>query len=203
MSAGRKRTFDKDEALAKAMYLFWANGFAGTSLTDLTSTLGINKPSMYSAFGNKEKLFASALDHYLVNYRGPVMERFTNPTDAPLKQRLEAFLLAVIDVVAGAETPKGCFYTKSCYESDSAAIPEEVTSLLRDMESNNEATLLELLKAEVEKGELPESSDVQTLAKYLLTLMTGLSVQAKNGSSKEQLQDVVAVVVETFPGLES
>jgi AcrR family transcriptional regulator len=64
MTAGRRRSFDEAQALETAMRVFWRRGYQGTSLSDLTAALGINKPSLYAAFGNKEQLFARALAHY-------------------------------------------------------------------------------------------------------------------------------------------
>ncbi|HBR96584.1 MAG TPA: TetR/AcrR family transcriptional regulator [Gammaproteobacteria bacterium] len=191
MTAGRKRTFDKDEALVKAMHVFWENGYSGTSLSDLTAALGINKPSMYAAFGNKEELFAAALEYYLIHYRGPLITKLTDPPDAPLAQRLQAFLLGVVDVVNCPDSPKGCFYTKTCYESDSAAVPEEITTSLHMIERETVQNLVALLKTEQANGQLSADADLKTLARYLMTIMTGLSVQAKNGASKAELKSVV------------
>lgn len=201
MKAGRKRSFDKEEVLEKAVRVFWENGYSGTSLADLTSALGINKPSMYAAFGNKEQLFAKALGFYLVNYRGPVVELLTQPSEAPLKQRLRAFLSGVIDVVANPGSPKGCFYTKSCCEADSNAIPEELTDLIQEIGLGNEQMLMEQLAKEQTNGELAQEVDVKTMASYLLTVMTGLSVQAKNGRTREELLPVVDMVVSSLPGV--
>lgn len=199
MKAGRKRAFDKEEALDSAMRVFWENGYSGTSVTDLTTALGINKPSMYSAFGNKEQLFTSALEHYLVSYRVPALELLTSPPKAPLKERMDAFLMGVIDVVADNNSPKGCFYTKSCCESGSAAIPDEITSMLSNMELDNERILIELLEVEKQRDQLPKNAQLPVIAGYLLTVMTGLSVQAKNGSSREELKAIVDMVVGSLP----
>lgn len=199
MSAGRKRAFNKEEALNKAMTVFWENGYAGTSLSDLTVALGINKPSMYAAFGNKEALFESALNHYLSNFRAPVVGRLLEPADSPLKGRVRALLLGVLGVVASPDHPKGCFYTKTCYEADSAALPSELTSLMHELEQRNAKILLEILEAEQHKGELPKTFNVEVFARYLLTVMSGLSVQAKNGNSREELEAVVNMVVESLP----
>ncbi len=80
MSAGRKRTFDEEQALEAAMRVFWQKGYVGTSLSDLTAALGINKPSLYAAFGNKEQLFASALARYGSRYGLPHAEHLLEPS---------------------------------------------------------------------------------------------------------------------------
>lgn len=199
MNAGRKRAFDKEEALDKAMRVFWENGFAGTSLADLTSALGINKPSLYAAFGNKEQLFATALEHYMDQYGSPNLRRLTDPPDAPLKGRLRAYLFGIIDVVTDCESPKGCLFVKSSCESGSAAIPSEITSLLQDMGLTNEMVLTDLLEAERLRGQLPEDAQVQDITGYLLSVMYGLSVLARCGKTKEALKAVADMAVSALP----
>lgn len=88
--AGRKRSFDKQQALDKAMRLFWANGFSGTSISALAAILGINKPSLYAAFGNKEQLFKASLDHYAECYGEPSVLKLHEPDTDSLEERLEA-----------------------------------------------------------------------------------------------------------------
>lgn len=201
MSAGRKRAFDKEEALDKAMRVFWENGYSGTSVTDLTAALGINKPSMYAAFGNKEQLFATALEHYMVNYRAPVLQRLTEPPEAPLRERMKAFLCGVIDLVSNPAAPKGCLFVKSCCESGSVAIPDDITSSLGNMALDHEDMLANLLEAEQQRGQLPENAEVQIIAGYLVTVMAGLSVQARRGKSSEELKALVDMIVSSIPGV--
>ncbi len=108
MSAGRKRTFDKDRALETALKVFWRKGFVGTSVSDLTRSLGINKPSLYAAFGNKEQLFVSALTRYGRHYGLPHASHLLEPADAPLRQRLRAYLLSIARMVTDPDLPGGC-----------------------------------------------------------------------------------------------
>ena len=199
MKAGRKRAFDKTEALESATQVFWENGYSGTSLTDLTTALGINKPSLYAAFGNKEQLFAQALEHYLSDYRAPTLTSLTSPPEAPLRERLQGFLYAIIDVVANPETPKGCMFVKSCCESGSVAIPPTLSESLQEAGMSHEAALMEVLEAEQKKGQLTESTDISLIAGYLMSVMTGLSVQAGTGKPKEALRNIADRVVDTMP----
>ena len=137
------------------MHVFWENGYAGTSVAHLTAALGINKPSLYAAFGNKEQLFATAMDHYMDEYAEHILCRLTNPPDAPLKERLKSYLLGIIDVICDGESPKGCMFVKSSCESDSVAIPDEIRSSLKDMGLASEMALANLLEAEKLRGQLP------------------------------------------------
>ncbi len=89
MPAGRQREFDEEIALEAAMSAFWANGFSGTSMADLTRAMGINKPSLYAAFGNKEALFVRALTHYLGKHGYPHAEKL-QAKDRSLPERLPA-----------------------------------------------------------------------------------------------------------------
>lgn len=200
MKAGRKRTFDKQEALDKATRVFWENGYSGTSIADLTAALGINKPSLYAAFGNKEQLFATAMKYYMDQYSGPNFQWLTDSPDAPLAERLKAFLFGVIDTVADFDSPRGCLFVRSSCESGSAAIPSETTSSLQDMGLESEMALTNLLEAERLRGQLPEDAQVENIASYLLSVMYGLAVLARRGKTKEELQAVADMAVHTFPG---
>ena len=201
MNAGRKRSFCKEEALDKAMRVFWENGYAGTSVAHLTSALGINKPSLYAAFGNKEQLFATAMEHYMHDYAAQNMELLTNPPDAPLRERLGAYFSGIIDVICDCESPKGCMFVKSSCESGSVAIPGEVESSLKDMGLANEVALSNILEAEKLRGQLPGDAQVQDITAYLLSVTYGLTVLAGRGKTKEELRAVAEMAVSTLPGL--
>jgi AcrR family transcriptional regulator len=201
MNAGRKRAFDKEEALDKAMHVFWENGYAGTSLSQLTSALGINKPSLYAAFGNKEQLFATSMEHYIDQYAAPHLHQLTDPSEAPLKERLRAYLFGIIDVISDCKSPNGCMFVKSSCESGSVAVPDEITTGLQDMGMANEKALINLLEAERLKGRLPEDTRVQDITSYLLSVSYGLTVLAQRGKTKEELKSVVEIAVSTLPGI--
>lgn len=200
MAAGRKRSFDKDEALVKAMRVFWANGFTGTSMSDLTAELEINKPSLYAAFGNKEELYAQSLTHYLQHYRDSAMEALKYPAEAPLQQRLRQFLYAIVDVITNPDNPNGCLFVKSCSEM-SEVLPASVNELLQAMGLDYERTLSAIFEGEQSSGQLAKGADIELIVGYLMTLLSGLSVQAKGGKSAASLRDVADVAVDTLPGL--
>jgi AcrR family transcriptional regulator len=199
MNAGRKRSFCKEEALDKAMRVFWENGYAGTSVTHLTSALGINKPSLYAAFGNKEKLFSTALDHYIDQYAAQNMDRLINPPDAPLKERLGAYFSGIIDVICDCESPKGCMLVKSSCESGGVAVPSEIESSLEAMGEATEAALFNVLEAERLADRLPKDAPVQDITGYLLSVTYGLSVLARQGKTKQELSSVVEMAISTLP----
>ena len=199
VSAGRKRAFDKAEALDKAMRVFWNNGYSGTSLKDLTEALGINKPSLYAAFGNKEQLFAKALEHYLSGYGAPLLDLLTHPEDAPFGERLRAYLRGIVGLVTESESPQGCLYVKSCCESGGAAMPEDMSASLQGMGLATEQALIERLVSEQERGQLSPQADPKEIAGYLLSLMYGLTVLARRGNPRKELEAIVDFSIAAFP----
>ena len=200
MNAGRKRSFCKEEALDKAMRVFWENGYAGTSVAQLTSELGINKPSLYAAFGNKEQLFSTAMEHYAAKYAALNVDRLTHPQDAPLKERLLAYFTGIIDLICDCDSPKGCMFVQSSCESGSVAVPNAVESSLEDMGLANEAVLSTTLETEKLRGGLPEDTNVQDITGYLLSVSYGLSVLAKRGKTRQELRAVAEMAVNSLPG---
>ncbi|MBT2990416.1 MAG: TetR/AcrR family transcriptional regulator [Candidatus Thiodiazotropha sp. (ex Ctena orbiculata)] len=199
MTAGRKRAFDKTEALDKAMRVFWENGYSATSVSDLTEVLGINKPSLYAAFGNKEQLFATALEHYMSHYGAPLMERLTQPEDAPLADRIRAYMLGIIDLVNSKESPKGCLFVKSSCEAGGSALPEDVSQSLRVMRQVNEKRLTRVLETERKRGLLPATAKPRDIAEYLVSVLYGLSVLSKQGKSRSELIRIVDIAINALP----
>src|SRR3954463_10083608 len=114
---GRPRSFDVDRALEAALAVFWRKGFEGTSLPDLTEAMGINRPSLYAAFGNKEALFRKALDRYAQGPAQYVNEALNAPTARQVVQQL---LDGVIEMATDKRNPRGCLMVQaalSCGEN--------------------------------------------------------------------------------------
>jgi len=199
MNAGRKRKFDKDEALDKAMRVFWNNGYTGTSITDLTSALGINKPSLYAAFGNKEKLFESSIEHYMLKYGLPKIQQLKSPSDIPLKERLKEFLYGLIDMQTNPKTPSGCFFVKSSCESGGNVFPSEMSLLIGKFGLNTEQFITDFLESERKQGNISEQISIKDAARHLISVMYGLAVQARGGKSKETLKSTADFAVSIFP----
>ncbi len=199
MSAGRKRAFDRQEALDQAMHVFWANGFAGTSLSDLTAALGINRPSLYAAFGNKEQLFNAALAHYVSDYGMPKLRRRLESAKTPLRERIRAYLYGVVDLVTDSDPPRGCLFVRSACEAGGTAVPQDVSATIRRMGQESETALVDMLKVEQSRGNLSVDVCAEGTARFIISVIYGLAVLAKNGDSKTSLRAVADVAVDAVP----
>ncbi len=198
MRAGRKRAFDKQVALDKAMRVFWASGYSGTSLSDLTTALGINKPSLYAAFGNKEQLFKASVDHYMKSYGAPHWQKLVEPAEAPIQERLKAYLYGIVDLVSDPALPQGCLFVKSTCESGGQAMPEDITASLNGLGKEHETALVAFFKKEKLDGNLPKKADIKQLATYVMSVMYGIGVLAKNGNSQKSLKSVAQIAVQVI-----
>src|SRR5205809_2994773 len=110
MPAGRPRAFDLDQALDQALEVFWKKGYEGASLPDLTKAMGINRPSLYAAFGNKEALFRKALDRYNEGPACHVHEALGEPS---ARRVVERMLCGSIDLITSSKNPRGCFMVQA------------------------------------------------------------------------------------------
>ena len=196
MSAGRKRTFDQEQALEAAMRVFWHKGDVGTSLSDLTEALGINKPSLYAAFGNKEQLFASALTRYGRRYGLPHAEKLLEPRDAPLRQRLRAYLASVARMLTDPALPGGCLIAQSSCEAGGGNLPRQASSTLAGVRRETRRVLAEVFRRERTAGRLSPDRDPDELARYVMTLMMGMAVMARSGARLDDLEPVIGMAVE-------
>ena len=191
MKAGRKRAFDKEVVLDKAMRLFWANGYSGTSVANLSSELGINTSSLYGTFVNKEQLFKDALAHYQKQYVEVNYSHLVEPSNATLKDRLQACFYGLIELFTSDETPRGCLLVKSVNESDSVAFPEDAVVYMKKLGTETQQTLTGLFASGIAKTDMPQGQTAQKLTNYLLSVSYGLAVQAKVGLVEDELKSVL------------
>lgn len=194
MAAGRHRGFEKEHALEKAMLMFWQNGYPGTSLTDLTTAMEINKPSLYAAFGNKEKLFNQAIALYLTKH-GLVHSNFLLVKDLPIQTRIKNYLLSIANMLTDKELPKGCFICISTSEVAGSRLPESTSEEIKDINQQTLLFLTDFFEQEKQLGHVNNDLDSAGMADYLLTLQFGLAVSARNGSHIEALTTVITIAV--------
>ena len=194
MPAGRPRAFDPDEALDRALRVFWRQGYEGTTLLELTRAMGINRPSLYAAFGNKEELFRKALDRYA---RGPaayLADALQEPTARAAAERL---LGAACALLTDPRYPPGCMAV-----TGALACGEASDSIRRELAARR-ACVQESLRVRfaraVEEGDLPATTDPGDLARYLATVVNGMSVQAAGGATRDELRRVVETALRAWP----
>jgi AcrR family transcriptional regulator len=193
-SKGRPRAFDADRVLDQALEVFWRKGYEGASLSDLTHAMGINRPSLYAAFGDKEALFRLALDRYA---RGPasyVLKALEQPTARAV---VENMLRAAANVVTDPRNPAGCLMVQGALACSEAAGPIQQEVAARRVAG--EAALRQRLRRAKAEGDLPRDSNPADLARYVATVAHGMSVQAAGGASRSQLRRVVQTVLRAWP----
>lgn len=190
MSAGRQRSFNKEDALTKAMEVFWRNGYSGTSLSDLTEAMGINKPSLYAAFGNKEQLYVSALNEYVLKFGVPHFDKLLAP-NLSLKQRVRAYLDSVAKMVTDPKLPGGCFVTSSTCEAGSDCIPSDALRTVTKINETTTNAFVNFFKDEQTKGNISSTSSSEVLADFLLAMQFGLAVMARNEIKQDRLEQVI------------
>ena len=194
MPSGRTRQFDVDEALDRALEVFWARGYAGASLTDLTEAMGINRPSLYAAFGSKEQLFRKVLDHYQTGPQSFLGEALAMPTARAVA---EAVFSGFIRMLGGRDKVRGCLIVCGALACGDEAEP--VRQELARLRQGAVSTLSERLERAVQEGDLPEGTDCATLARYIATVLNGLAVQAASGATEKELRRVAAQAMQAWP----
>jgi AcrR family transcriptional regulator len=191
---GRPREFDIDKALDRALRVFWRKGYEGTSLPDLTRAMGINRPSLYAAFGNKEALFRKALDRYAEGPAAYVREALKEPTARAVAERL---LDGTIDLVTDRRNPRGCLMVHGALACGEAA--ESVQRELCARRAAGEAAVRQRLERAVAEGDLPADAVPADLARYIIAIIQGMAVQAAGGASRRQLRRVVEMALCAWP----
>jgi len=191
---GRPRTFNKDEALRMALDLFRKKGFDNTSLEDLTTALNVNKPSLYAAFGNKEQLFIEVLNAYTSGPTAYFHAIFEEPTTRSLVKML---LVKSVEVLFYSESPYGCLVVMSTASEALQKVGIQ-QKLVAGLQQHQQQLIARFEQAKV-SGELRQEVDSQRLALYVVTLHKGLSLQAINGSSKQDMLQLVEQVIELWP----
>lgn len=192
MPGGRPRSFDADAALDRALEVFWQQGYEGTSLTDLTTAMGINKPSLYAAFGNKEELFGKVLARYL---DGPGSYTATALDAATGREVVEQMIRGAVELTAGEHTPHGCLCVNTVHASGPGS--SEARSEAIAVRKAGEAALRRRLERATD---LPPRYSPAELATLVHTISDGIAVQAAAGRSREQLLQVADSALEALLG---
>ena len=194
---GRPREFDADLALDRALDLFWRNGYEGASINEIAEAMGVSKPSLYAAFGDKESLYLRALARYGERQRSVHARVLEAEPDA--RRAVELLMLSAVEAVADPGKPGGCMVVTGTTSCESPGVPESVKHALREaLHGAGRAIEARLARAKRE-GQLPSSTDVTALAVYFNTVLAGLSVQAKGQQCAHLLRDIVAPTMRAWP----
>ena len=191
MGMGRPREFDAETALDQAMEVFWRHGYEGATIAQLTEAMGINPPSLYACFGNKEGLLKAALDRY-TKLRGVWMDEVVAaPTARDVAERM---LMGIADKQTDPANPPGCLLVQGGIACGTGS--ENVPFELAARRAQNEDQLRDRFVRAKAEGDLKPSSDPAALARYVSAVSVGMGVMASSGSDREALRQVAIVAVQ-------
>lgn len=190
-SAGRPRTFDRDDALTKAMHVFWEKGYEGTTMADLTESIGMKAPSIYAAFGNKDAMFKEVISHYLPIVVNGQLSALKNT--ANIHEAVQNALDECVCLLTNKDTPQTCLIMTAAINA-SPEHQEHVESLknLRIDYKKAWQARFELAK---QAGQLTHEQEPNALAEYFVTVVQGMAMRAKDGASTEDLTKTSAMAI--------
>jgi AcrR family transcriptional regulator len=191
MGMGRPREFDAETALDQAMEVFWRHGYEGATIAQLTEAMGINPPSLYACFGNKEGLLKAALDRYTKLRRVWMDEVVAAPTAREVAERM---LTGIADRQTDPANPPGCLLVQGGIACGTGS--ESVPFELATRRAQNEDQLRDRFVRAKAEGDLKPTSDPAALARYVSAVSVGMGVMASSGSDREALQQVASVAVQ-------
>jgi TetR/AcrR family transcriptional regulator, copper-responsive repressor len=194
---GRPRAYEPEVALARALDVFWKEGFAGTSLDDLSAATGMNRPSLYGAFGDKRELYIKSYESYRDRARQRMGEVFS--IDMPLREMLERIYSIALDMyLSGKDGPRGCFtvMTATSEAVFDPAIREMVVSGLVE----TDRFFARIFKRAQERGELPASADAGVLAHLASATLHTIAVRARAQVSRAELDAIVKGALDLMCG---
>jgi len=192
--AGRPRGFDYDEALDRAMHVFWRKGFEGASLNDLTAAMGIQPASLYKAFGNKRTLFEKALARYLAGPVAFVHDALNEPTALAVADRI---LRRTAEFLTEGRSRRGCMTIQAALASGVEGEPIR-RKLIALRVKEQDALRRRFERAQLE-GDLPNDADAADLARLITALYQGMTVQAINGANREDLLRLTDTALRIWP----
>ncbi len=185
---GRPRTFDPDTALQQATELFWERGYEGTTLSDLAEAMGIASASIYACFGSKADLFRQVMERYGTTYGGPPKRALSEHPTA--RAAVHAMLCATADQITRPDSPHYCMLVLAA--PTGAVENHAVREFLADIRRSQFTAIKERLDHGVDDGYLTAPAErVDALARYYATVVQGLSVQARDGATREDLEAVI------------
>lgn len=193
MGMGRPREFDAETALDRAMEVFWRHGYEGATIAQLTEAMGINPPSLYACFGNKEGLLKAALDRYTKLRNVWMDEVVAAPTARDVAERM---LLGIAEKQTDPANPPGCLLVQGgiACGTGSESVPFELAA----RRAQNEDQLRDRFIRAKAEGDLKPNSDPAALARYVSAVSVGMGVMASSGADRDALRQVADVAVQAI-----
>lgn len=192
MAGGRPREFDTDEALDRALDVFWEHGYEGTSTAQLTAAMGVGRSSMYATFGSKDALFQQVIDRY---YQGDAAYTAAALKEPTVRDVAREYLHRNADAITSSDHPQGCLVVGSALRCS----PEN-SAIAADLAARRRATT-QMLQDRFERGRQEGDASVELtpaqLAQYISTISEGLSVRAATGVTREELHTIVDIALRT------
>ena len=194
---GRPRSFDIDQALDQAVQVFWKYGYQDASMQDLTDAMGLSKPSLYAAFGDKEALYLKTLERYVALLIERHAARLNDEADG--RAAAEGFLRSIAAMLVDPSLPGGCFIINGTADCGGTTIPASVELALRAALQGSEMMLLARLARAGQDGQLPPGVAPASLAALFGSLIAGLAVLAKSGAGHDKLMLVIDTAMAVWP----
>lgn len=195
--AGRPRSFDRDEALSRALEVFWTKGYADASMTDLTGAMGINAPSLYAAFGSKEALFREAVRLYTNTQGAALWASMTEAATA--REAIGGLLLATAMASGECDHPKGCLLAISSANLD--ALPKGACDDVAAIRKDAFATMRDRLSAGQAAGEIAPDADLTAMAAFFATVQQGMTFRSREGATTDELAGTARAAMLAWDGL--
>ena len=196
---GRPRGFDADAALDRALAVFWRHGFQGASLSELTAAMGVSKPSLYAAFGDKEALYLKALERYVMQQSAAHLAVLDVEADG--RRAVEGYLRSIASMHTDPVLPGGCLVINGMADCGGTTTPAAVELALQKALKGGEARLRERLLRAQRDGQLAPEARVTNLAALFMSLVAGLGVMAKGGAKRAKLCAVITAAMGAWPAL--
>ncbi|WP_336492049.1 TetR/AcrR family transcriptional regulator [Methylobacterium nigriterrae] len=194
-SKGRPRSFDREQALHRALEVFWKRGYEPATMGELCAAMGINPPSLYAAFGNKASLFMEAVKHYETTYWAAPWQKLAE--EPSLRTAMERFLLDAAAVLSSLDAPCGCMVVLATANVSPEA--QDVHDAMKALREVSRANFLRRFEHAIAAGDLPPGTDVGALAAVFTTVLQGMSVQARDGAPREELERIARASMAMLP----
>ncbi|WP_245602905.1 TetR/AcrR family transcriptional regulator [Leisingera methylohalidivorans] len=183
---GRQRSFDTDHAIEQAMLLFWERGYQAASMADLSAVMGLNPPSIYAAFGNKQALFERCAAHYAQHFAAYAPRALDEEVTAA--KALCRLVSEAIKAFSAEETPKGCLLVSAATNCGKGSTGAQ--DLLAGYRQASESIIADRIRRGIEESDMPASTEPDLLAKYVAVLFQGLAAQARDGATADEWHGV-------------